>query len=71
MGHTVTKWAGRALAQNVHRLIPDDLDRAQWLEQLNELEILLRDERREDVAAWLTERFPRCVALVGIRPFLG
>ena len=61
------KWAGRALAQNLHRLIPDDVDRAQWHKQLDDLETLLRDERYDDVAAWLAERFPRCLALVPSR----
>jgi hypothetical protein len=58
------KDAGWALAQNLYRLIPDELDRDEWLEQLDELETLVRDERHDDVAAWLIERFPRCLALV-------
>lgn len=56
--------AGWALAQNLCRLIPDDLDRAQWMEELDELETLLKDERHDDAAVWLAERFPRCLALV-------
>ena len=58
------KWAGRALAQNLCRLIPDDMNGDQWREQLDELESLLKDERHEDIVAWLAERFPRCLALV-------
>jgi len=58
------KWAGWALAQNLHRLVPDDLDSNEWREQLADLESLLREERHQDVAAWLVERFPRCLALV-------
>ena len=53
-----------ALAQNLHRLVPDDLDDDQWREQLADLETLLREERHEDVAAWVAERLLRCLALV-------
>ena len=56
--------AGWSLAQNLWRLIPDGLCRDEWIEQLDELENLLRDERHEDAAVWFAERFPRCLALV-------
>jgi hypothetical protein len=65
------KQAGWALAQNLYRLIPDELDRADWLEQLDDLETLLKDERHAEVETWLAERFPRCLALVPKRRRTG
>ena len=61
------KWAGWALAQNVHRLIPDGITGDEWREQLDDIETLLREERHEEVATWLADCFPRCLALVPIR----
>lgn len=54
--------ASEALAQKVSRLIPYELDQQEWMVELGSLETRLRDDQY--VSAWLTDHFPRCVALV-------
>ena len=57
--------AGRHWANVIGRLVPDgEYSFSEWLKQPHELETLLRGAKRNEARLWMTERFPRLLALV-------
>lgn len=56
--------AGYTLAYHLHRLVPYEVDHEEWQAAVEQFTELLDSEDDEKALTWLSDHYPRCMALV-------
>jgi hypothetical protein len=58
---------GFQLARVVSTLSPDDMEDAEWIEQVEVLKVAIVNDEQVAALAWLDRWLPRCMALIPAR----